>query len=262
MSKNWEHAAGILWPVLTEAAQKGQTLTYSDLAPLIDTNPLSVGKGLGPILYHCLNNKIPPLTVIVIGKISGVPGAGFIAWDIDDLDEAYKQVFAFNWATVDNPFAGYGEENTTESFAQYLVENPAKSGEIYSRVKVRGSAQRIFRRALLEAYEYQCAMCRLSFEEVLEAAHIVPWAECEHSQRISPSNGILLCANHHKLFDCGYISVSPSLVIEYEDDEFSQEDYSESDISASMSLNGKQLHLPKNVELHPCPELLKKRSTE
>lgn len=262
MPKNWEHEAGKIWPVLVESAKNRKTLTYSDLAPLINTNPLSVGKGLGPILFYCIDNKLPPLTVLVIGKISGVPGTGFIAWDIDDLEEANKQVFAFNWDTVENPFAGYGAEDTTESFAQTLIDKPDQSGEIYSLVKVRGTAQRIFRRALLEAYEYRCAMCGLSFEEALEAAHIIPWAKCEHSQRMSPGNGILLCSNHHKLFDCGYISVTPSYKIEYEDEDFNQDDYSESDMQASMSLNGKKIFLPKKKELRPTPDLLKRRGAE
>ena len=262
MPRNWEYAASIIWPILTEAARKRKKLAYSELAPLINTNPLSVGRGLGPILFYCLENKLPPLTVLVIGKNSGVPGDGFIAWDVDDLEEAYKQVYAFNWELIENPFSGYGPDDTTESFAKILIKSPDKSEEIYSQVKVRGIAQRIFRQALLEAYEYQCSMCRLSFEETLEAAHIIPWSKCEHSLRISPENGILLCSNHHKLFDCGYISIDHTYKICYEDEEFDQNNYSDSDVNASIKLHGKNIFLPKKKSLHPNKELLKRRESE
>lgn len=261
MSKNWEHAAGILWSLLVQAAKDEKTLTYSELAPLIDTNPLSVGKGLGPILYYCLDNRLPPLTVLVIGKTSGVPGTGFIAWDIDDLPEAYKQVYTFNWDAVQNPFVGFGPSDTSASFAEKIIEDPDQAGDIYSRVKVRGTSQKIFRLALLEAYEYQCAMCQMSFEEVLEAAHIIPWSKCDKGQRISPKNGILLCSNHHKLFDSGDLSVTPEYTIEYKDDDFSEEEYSESDIKASVSLIGRKILLPENSDLWPSPELLKLRAS-
>lgn len=259
MAKNWEHAAGILWPVLVDIAKRGKTLTYSDLAPLIRTNPLSVGKGLGPILFYCLENKLPPLTVLVVGKTSGVPGTGFIAWDIDNLDEAYAHVYGFNWNSVTNPFGGFGVSDSSESFARRLNQYPEQAGEVYSLIKVRGSAQKIFRLALLDSYEYQCAMCQFSFEEALEAAHILPWARCNHSQRISPNNGVLLCANHHKLFDQGYISISTDYKIQYEGEEFCAGDYSTADLNHSVALNGKTLYLPKNKDLWPSKELLSSR---
>ncbi len=259
MSKNWEYAAGILWPVLIEAAKKETTLTYSELAPVINTNPLSVGRALGPILFYCLENRLPPLTVLIINKKTRIPGEGFIAWDIDDLDEAFKQVYEFNWNLVTNPFGGFGVNDTTESLAKTIIDDPNKAGEVYSKVKNRGVAQKIFRVALLEAYDHQCAMCKLSFDEALEAAHIIPWATCDQSQRISPKNGMLLCANHHKLFDKGRLSVMPDHKIKYLDDDFNQDNYSKSDIQTLISLDGKKIFLPQNELLTPDKELLKTR---
>ena len=137
MAKNWEHAAGVLWPLLVEAAKNRNNPTYSDLAPVINTNPLSVGKGLGPILYYCMDNRLPPLTSIVISKTTGLPGDGFIAWDIDDIGTAHEMVFQHNWDIVENPFGGYGPTDTTESLAEEINNNPESSEDVYTRVRAK-----------------------------------------------------------------------------------------------------------------------------
>ena len=94
-------------------------------------------------------------------------------------------------------------------------------------------------------------MCGFSFVEALEAAHIVPWSKCKQAaQRISPKNGILLCANHHKLFDKRRITVTQEYKIEWPD---------KKDRQASILLNGKQLRLPKDEKLYPDPDLLRTR---
>ncbi len=72
-------------------------------------------------------------------------------------------------------------------------------------IKAR-SGQDAFRRALLEAYNGRCAISGCAVLEVLEAAHIIP-----HQGIASqvPSNGLLLRADLHALFDCGLITVEP-----------------------------------------------------
>lgn len=38
------------------------------------------------------------------------------------------------------------------------------------------------------------------------ASHIKPWRACEAVEKLDPDNGLLLCPNHDRLFDLGYIS--------------------------------------------------------
>jgi putative restriction endonuclease len=59
MAKNWDHAAGVVWPVLTDAAKNRKVITYGTIAPLIGTNPLNVGRALGPIQDFCLEDRLP-----------------------------------------------------------------------------------------------------------------------------------------------------------------------------------------------------------
>ncbi len=63
-----------------------------------------------------------------------------------------------------------------------------------------------FRRKLLEAYGRRCAITGCSSEEVLEAAHIEPYSKTKNN---NPTNGILLRADIHTLFDCDLIGIDP-----------------------------------------------------
>lgn len=70
-------------------------------------------------------------------------------------------------------------------------------------VKERIGQQR-FRADLLGAYNCQCAISGCEVAEVLEAAHIDP------ERRAAPSNGILLRADLHLLFDSLLMAVEPT----------------------------------------------------
>ncbi len=67
--------------------------------------------------------------------------------------------------------------------------------------------QRAFRRKLLSAYEMQCAVTRCNTVWVLEAAHITPYRGLKTN---AVSNGLLLRADIHTLFDLALISIEPA----------------------------------------------------
>jgi putative restriction endonuclease len=62
-----------------------------------------------------------------------------------------------------------------------------------------------FRERVLTAYSRQCAMCGVQLK-VLDAAHILPAAK---SSNDSTSNGLALCALHHRAFDRALLTVRP-----------------------------------------------------
>ena len=78
------------------------------------------------------------------------------------------------------------------------------------RRTVRKIAQRrgetAFRNSLLQAYAGKCAITNCSILDVLEAAHIYPYRGPETN---SVTNGLLLRADIHTLFDCGLIVIDP-----------------------------------------------------
>ena len=68
------------------------------------------------------------------------------------------------------------------------------------------SGQGIFRIGVTDAYDRACAVTTEHSLPVLEAAHIRPYSEGgEH--RVS--NGLLLRSDIHRLFDKGYVTVTP-----------------------------------------------------
>jgi putative restriction endonuclease len=66
-----------------------------------------------------------------------------------------------------------------------------------------------FRNKLLMRSQ-ECELCGLKDKRFLIASHIKPWRDCSHSERLDINNGILLCPNHDRLFDTGYITFSTS----------------------------------------------------
>lgn len=70
--------------------------------------------------------------------------------------------------------------------------------------------QASFRMLLTEAYNRKCAITGESTLIALEAAHIVPYSQ-EGTHDVT--NGLLLRADFHRLFDAGLVSVSPEMRI-------------------------------------------------
>ncbi|KZX97303.1 MULTISPECIES: HNH endonuclease [unclassified Sulfitobacter] len=68
--------------------------------------------------------------------------------------------------------------------------------------------QSAFRQALLSKRPNRCAITGTSELSVLEAAHIIPYAE-RFADRDKPENGLLLRSDIHRLFDAYLISINP-----------------------------------------------------
>jgi putative restriction endonuclease len=77
---------------------------------------------------------------------------------------------------------------------------------VREQVRAERDGQSTFRLRLLDAYDHRCALTGERVEPVLEAAHIQPYLgpASNHVQ-----NGLLLKADVHKLFDAGYVTVTP-----------------------------------------------------
>jgi len=71
--------------------------------------------------------------------------------------------------------------------------------------------QGAFQVVVMDAYQRRCAITGESTLPVLEAAHILPFAEAGPHE---VGNGMLLRSDFHKLFDRGLITVTPTLNVE------------------------------------------------
>jgi hypothetical protein len=78
---------------------------------------------------------------------------------------------------------------------------------LVTRTAWNRSGQTTFRASLLEAYGGSCAVSGCRTQAVLEAAHIVPY---RREQSYEMTNGLLLRADLHALFDARIIAIDPN----------------------------------------------------
>jgi putative restriction endonuclease len=210
---NQEERAFRAWDVLVECASTRSKITYGKVASRLGIHHRPVRYFLELIQNYCLQERLPPLSILVVDQ-RGRPGRGFIAWDVANLDEGFEKVFAHNWRNEENPFQYAKGGDTIDHIAAELVSARSEPSDVYARVKVRGVAQLIFRTALLKAYGSRCAICGFPYEIGLDAAHIKPWSKCTSAERLDVSNGLLLCRNHHALFDAGVLHIGEDVSVD------------------------------------------------
>ena len=110
--------------------------------------------------------------------------------------------------------------------------------------------QGTFRIAVIEAYRRSCSVTEEHSLPALEAAHIRSFAaEGPHDV----ANGILLRADLHRLFDKGYLTVTPEQRLEVSGR--LREDFSNG--RTYYPLHGKSLRLPEAVGYQPASEHLR-----
>ena len=258
MKVNQEERAARAWPILAAVAATKMNITYAELGAQLGIHRRACRYVLLEIQNYCLENDWPPLTMVVVISKTGLPGVGCVVHDPRTIALQREEVRKFPWLTQDNPFGYAATGMTGEQLAAELVGNPSNAGDIYRLVKARGKVQRLFRMALLRAYGYQCALTELTFTGVLEACHIMPWAQCNEAERLDVRNGVLLNRNHHKLFDSGLITFDQNLKLVYSDPEEEDGPYSEIDRDLSVRLHGTRLRLPNPISLQPNTEYLKR----
>ncbi|MDZ8091350.1 MAG: tetratricopeptide repeat protein [Nostoc sp. DedQUE05] len=129
--------------------------------------------------------------------------------------------------------------------------NPKSIKQARERITIsiaRRQGQPQFRQSLLEAYNYRCAITGYDAQEALEAAHIIPYNETENNH---PSNGLLLRADIHTLFDLNLITINPETMQVRFAPSLRHTSYGEMD--------GKYLQVPKISSYLPKKDALKWR---
>lgn len=163
----------------------------------------------------------------------------------DHLETSLNLVL-FKLNLIDSSLLPVKDLVTSNSFSAPFNPENIEDGrkKIAREISIR-QGQPKFRKDLLKAYNYQCAISGCEIQPILEAAHILPYKgqETNHVQ-----NGILLRADLHTLFDLQLISIAPITYIISIDDSLKNSEYT--------VYNGKKLNLPKEMDLQPSKEAL------
>ena len=99
-----------LWSILVLAAHNQQILSYATLGKLTGLSKQGVGTFLAPIQHYCKNHDLPPLTILAISEVSGLPSKGFTEAKNDDgltVGERVfceqSRVFVYDWLKLKTP---------------------------------------------------------------------------------------------------------------------------------------------------------------
>lgn len=125
---------------------------------------------------------------------------------------------------------------------------PAGYGELTERRHRIG--QGTFRTVITDVYNRQCAVTRERALPALDAAHIKPFSE-EPEHYVS--NGLLLRSDVHRLFDTGYVTVTPEYRLKVSSAIRTDFD----DGETYERLDGSRIWVPENPQDRPATERLK-----
>ncbi|MGO8990345.1 MAG: hypothetical protein ACLQGU_05190 [bacterium] len=86
------------WQILVGMAMRRQTTTYEGLSGLMYGKKAQgvLDRILGHVAFYCIDNGLPALTSIVVGKGRGTPGDD-IPLDISMVDKERERVYKHDW---------------------------------------------------------------------------------------------------------------------------------------------------------------------
>lgn len=115
----------------------------------------------------------------------------------------WRDAEATGWEEIDDAESRWNDDrlDDLESFDPTDLEDGRRR---INRMVVLRQGQRAFRDALMDAYGRRCAITGCTIGDILEAAHISPYLGA-HTNHVT--NGLLLRADIHTLFDRGVIKV-------------------------------------------------------
>ena len=154
----------------------------------------------------------------------------------------------------ENPFHYAESPERLEKIISEIIDFPERIEEFYDNLNFPCLVERVFHMAVVKAYGGRCAICSLSLTECLVGTYIIPWPYATRVERLSPTNGICLCANHRHLFIRGLITIDATGRIVSGLDQ--SDCTSASDRALSLALHGKQANLPNDAALCPSKKAL------
>jgi len=200
-------------------------------------------------LREAMRHQVPLIYFFSIAKGKYLP-----IWPAY-VTEDDPQLLTFTIAVDDKALVS--NRRNTGNGSLLLQEDEAyyRRSYISSTVKVR-LHQKSFRERVIEAYQQQCAFCRLKHTELLDAAHIIPDNDPWGEPLIT--NGLSLCKIHHAAFDSNIISVTPQYKIEIRQDVLTETDGPMLKYGIQQ-LNNQVIILPHNKKFWPDRERLEAR---
>ena len=126
-----------VWSLLVCAARDRRTYTYGGLADALGIRggARAMRHYLAPVMYYCREQRLPPLTVLVVSRETGLPGEGLTT--LENVNRDRESVFAHDWFQTEPPETGDFEEATRASSAGEASPAPMTANRTNSRCPSR-----------------------------------------------------------------------------------------------------------------------------
>jgi len=180
------------------------------------------------------------------------------ALKILDIPLTQKEVLPIKSYEVQKIVKEISEQERPENYNPF--EHNKKTKIVTREAKLRN---RGFRQAIIEAYDFKCAVCGMkiyspdTLQWEVEAAHIVP--HCSNGKD-DILNGLALCRLHHWAFDVGWFTLKDDfkifVSIKIQDLSAGFGKIGDYDFIGQLSKD-KIISLPKNQQNHPHPNAIK-----
>lgn len=198
-----------------------------------------------------MEHRVP---VGVMRQVSGVPGSR--AYEV--LGLAYVEKFDGTHFVLRGESISWTELPTPEAVP--IPFSPFEEAPMKLAPQIRRLRDQRFAIAVRKAYHERCSLCEVGYRVRgrvlgLEAAHIIPVSDRGTSADIR--NGMLLCSNHHLLFDEFAWTPDEDLRVRVvEDGDFRRS----AEANCVLDWEGKKLpNLPESFQLQPAAEALRYR---
>jgi hypothetical protein len=204
-------------------------------------------------LVACMHDRIP---IGVMWQINEKPISRYHILGVGIVIDHYQGNFIIEGFTANGLIKSLtspaelealsvAQEKTAEVSGAFNPQDiiDAREKILASIVRRRGQPQ--FRQKLITAYGGKCAITGCNATETLEAVHILPYRGPETNHL---SNGLLLRADIHILFDLGLIAIDTSEMIVLISSRLNSTIYAQ--------LAGKHIHIPEVDTYRPNIEVL------
>ncbi len=231
---------GLAWDVF------GQRNGFADEASFLDTLA-GYWRAKGMPLGQDLN-------CIVLQEVVFLPTRNWVPWgDAEGWRPNLVNFKRFDLAQGSGQLLAdilaVGDHRSLPEFGHEFEPLAADSRDFENVPRAMRPGQRAFKLQLLDAYDRQCAVTTEHALPVLDAAHIQPYRGRDSDH---PQNGIILRSDLHRLYDRGYLTITPDLELEVSRrlrDEFNNG-------RRYYDLHGKRIVVPDDPRLAPSRSAL------